>query len=148
MTLLQIGPENLDDCVHIYLKAYNQPPWGYQWTLEKAKEYLLEYMGSPQFVGFALYDQNSVVAAMFGHKKTWWTAKQFIIDEFYVSPEKQRRGYGKALMDYVNDYTGKNSIELIILMTNKYMPSYKFYNKIGFTTTGQFVFMFNQVYKL
>ena len=54
-------------------------------------------------------------------------------------------GYGKTLMDYVNDYAREINIDLVILMTNKYMPSYKFYNKIGFTTTEQFVFMFNQV---
>jgi aminoglycoside 6'-N-acetyltransferase I len=145
MTISKISPDTLDDCVKIYLKAYNRPPWNYQWTADMAKKYLLEYVGNPQFTGFALYDQDNIVAAVFGHEKTWWTAQQLIIDEFFVAPENQRMGHGNKLMNHVNEHAQKNGIDLVILMTNKYMPSYKFYNKIGFTTTEQFVFMFNQI---
>jgi aminoglycoside 6'-N-acetyltransferase I len=140
-----ITSENFKDCVPVYLKAYNSPPWNYRWTYEKASEYLQEYMTCKQFVGFALYDDDNVVAAVFAHTKTWWTNNQLMIDEFFVSLEKQRMGYGKKLLRYCDEYAAANQISSLVLMTNKYMPSYKFYDKEGYIHTDQYVFMFKQV---
>jgi aminoglycoside 6'-N-acetyltransferase I len=98
--MVPITTENLDDCIVVFLKSYNQPPWNYHWTYEKAKQYLSEYLECKQFIGFALYDQNQAVGAIFGHKKTWWTNQQLMIDEFFISPEMQRMGYGKKLLEF------------------------------------------------
>jgi GNAT superfamily N-acetyltransferase len=145
MEILAVTHENLEDCISVFIKAYNQTPWNYQWTFEKAKQYLSEYLNSASFVGFIMYDQQKAVGAIFGHTKTWWTNKQLMVDEFFISAEKQRRGYGKKLMEYCNQYARAQQVELLILMTNKYMPAYKFYNTIGYTTTEQYVFMFKQL---
>lgn len=145
LKIIPITAENIDQCVAVFMESYNQPPWNYQWTLVRAKEYLMEYLGSAHFVGFVFYDQGVPVGAFLGHKKTWWTNSQLMIDEFFISPNKQRLGLGKSMMDYSYQYAEREKLELVVLMTNKYMPAYKFYNKIGFTTMEQFVFMFNQV---
>jgi aminoglycoside 6'-N-acetyltransferase I len=102
-------------------------------------------MDCKTFVGFVLYDEGEVVGVILGHNKTWWTGKQFMIDEFFISPERQRMGYGKKLLDFCDQYANENQVELLILMTNKYMPAYKFYNKSGYITTEQYVFMFKQL---
>lgn len=143
--IVPITKENINDCVSAYIKAYNCPPWNYHWTDEKAGEYLLEYMSCGQFVGFALYEENTIVAAVFAHSKTWWTNKQLMIDEFFVSREKQRMGYGQQLLAHCDKYALSNQITSVVLMTNQYMPSYKFYNKLEYTTAGQYVFMFKQL---
>ncbi|MCO5948032.1 GNAT family N-acetyltransferase [Mucilaginibacter flavidus] len=143
--IVPITTGNFDDCVLAYLKAYNCPPWNYHWTHEKANEYLLEYMSCKQFVGFALYEENTVVAAVFAHGKTWWTDKQLMIDEFFVSREKQRMGYGQQMLAHCDKYASANQISSVVLMTSKYMPSYKFYDKSGYTTAEQYVFMFKQL---
>jgi len=126
--IIPINKDNIDECTAVYLKAYNSPPWNYHWTYEKAAEYLSEYMSCGQFVGFALYDEGKVVGAMLGHTKTWWTGKQLMIDEFFVSAEKQRMGYGKLMLKHCDQYAAAHQISSIVLMTNKYMPSYKFYD--------------------
>ncbi|GAA4089435.1 GNAT family N-acetyltransferase [Mucilaginibacter panaciglaebae] len=143
--ILTITTENLEDCVYAFLKAYNGPPWNYNWTYEKAKKYLSEYVESGRFVGFVLYDEDKIVGATFGHIKTWWTSEQLMIDEFFISGEKQGMGYGKKLLSYCDQYASENNIGSIVLMTNRYMPAYGFYNKIGYTTTEQYVFMFKQI---
>jgi GNAT superfamily N-acetyltransferase len=136
--------ENIDECVSVYLKAYNCPPWNYSWTFEKAKDYLLEYMNCRQFIGFALYDEDKITGAVFAHRKTWWTGQQLMIDEFFVSQEKQRMGFGKRLLEHCDRYAADHQIGSTVLMTNKYMPSFKFYNSEGYTPTEQYVFMFKQ----
>jgi aminoglycoside 6'-N-acetyltransferase I len=145
MEILPITAHNLDHCLGIFIKAYNTPPWNYHWTADKAAQYLAEYAANPHFAGFILYDDGEAVGAVFAHQKTWWTNSQLFIDEFFIAPNKQRMGYGQKLMDHCNTYATQNHLEILVLMTNKYMPSYKFYNKIGYTTTEQFVFMFKQV---
>ena len=140
--------QNIGDCTPVFLKAYNGPPWNYGWTAEKAEQYLAEYLGCTQFVGFVLYGEDQAVGAMLGHRKTWWTNQQLMIDEFFVSAEKQRMGYGKKLLAYCDQYAREKQIESIVLMTNKYMPSFSFYNKAGYTATEQYIFMFKQVPRL
>jgi len=143
--ITHVTKENLEDCVAAFLKAYNGPPWNYSWTYDKAKKYLSEYMGCGQFVGFVLYDEGQVVGATFGHIKTWWTSDQLMIDEFFIAGEKQRMGYGKKLIGFCNQYAKENQLGSIVLMTNRYMPSYGFYGKAGYITIEQYVFMFKQV---
>lgn len=138
--------ENLDECVSAFLAAYNCPPWNYNWTREKAKQYLLEYMSCKQFKGFALYDDEQVVGAAFAHTKTWWTSPQLMIDEFFISGEKQRKGYGEKLLGYCGRFASEQQISSIILMTNKFMPSYLFYEKNDYLTALQYVFMFKQIH--
>jgi aminoglycoside 6'-N-acetyltransferase I len=145
--IVPITTENIDDCTAVYLKAYNCPPWNYHWSYEKARSYLLEYMSCKQFIGFALYDEDKVAGAVFAHSKTWWTNQQLMIDEFFVSQEKQRKGYGKTMLAHCDQYAADQQIKSIVLMTNKYMPSFMFYNKEGYTATEQYVFMFKQLQK-
>ncbi|WPU95687.1 GNAT family N-acetyltransferase [Mucilaginibacter sabulilitoris] len=145
MTIVSLTKENLADCIKVFLKAYNGAPWNYLWTAEKASLYLTEYITSSNFIGFILYDDNVAVGAMLGHFKTWWTNDQLMIDEFFIASEKQRKGYGKRLMQFCSDKAKERGAELIVLMTNKYMPAYQFYNKINYTTTEQYVFMFKQL---
>jgi len=142
MKVVPVTTAIIDDVVAVFIKAYNQPPWNYGWTADRAKQYLLEYMNCGNFTGFVLYDDNDVAGAVFGHTKTWWTGRQLMIDELFISSEKQRKGYGKMLLDYCDRYAADNQLSSIVLMTNKYMPSFGFYDKNGYTTAGQYVFMF------
>ncbi|MFD2872280.1 GNAT family N-acetyltransferase [Mucilaginibacter ximonensis] len=145
MCILPITRDNIDDCLPAFIKSYNSAPWNAQWTTETARLYLNEYLANPHFAGFILKDENDVIGAVCAHKKTWWTNKQLFIDEFFISPEKQRQGYGKLLMNQCAEYSRENGLELLVLMTNKYMPAYKFYNKTGYVNAEQFVFMFKQI---
>lgn len=137
-----ITRENIEDCVPVFLSAYNGPPWNYYWTKDRAKQYLSEYLSCGQFVGFVLYEGQQAVGAALGHTKTWWTNRQLMIDEFFISAEKQRKGYGKKLLEFCDTYASENNISSIVLMTNRHMPSYSFYDKVGYTTAEQYVFMF------
>ena len=145
MKITPITPENLSDCIAVFIKAYNHAPWNFQWTTDTAQQYLVEYMSSSTFLGFILYDEQSPVGAVLAHTKTWWTNKQMMIDEFFITSERQRKGYGKKLMDFCNILAREQHAELLVLMTNKYMPAYAFYEKLSYTTIEPYVFMFKQL---
>lgn len=145
MTKVPLTVENLDDCVTIFMGAYNNAPWNCQWTIQKAKQYLSELAGNVNFCGFIVYEDNIPVGAVLGHRKTWWTNQQLLIDEFFISPNFQRKGYGKKIMQMCEDEATLNGIELLVLMTNKYLPAYKFYEHDGYVAADQYVFMFKQL---
>ena len=127
------------------MASYNQMPWNYNWKLQDALTYLHEYADCPQFRGFVIYDAGEVAGALLGHTKTWWTNNQFMIDELFISPAHQGKGYGKLLLQRAEAYAKELSMGRLILMTNKFMPALQFYNKNDFNKVDQYVFMFKQL---
>ncbi len=145
MNIKDLTKNDITDCARLLIKSYNQPPWRYNWEQEKAEKYLLEYADTKQFVGFTVWEGQEMTGALFAHTKTWWTADQLYIDELFISSEKQRSGYGKALLEHTEKWGKENGFPTIFLMTNKFMPSFKFYNKNDFSHAEHFIFMFKQV---
>ncbi|WP_184549750.1 GNAT family N-acetyltransferase [Mucilaginibacter sp. FT3.2] len=141
----RIAKHHLTDCVDIFLKAYNSAPWNCHWTMEKASQYLSELIDSNGFIGFILYENEKAIGAVLAHSKTWWTHNQLMVDEFFIAPEFQAKGYGKKLMRFCDEYAQENEIELMVLMTNKYLPAYRFYENLGYITADQYTFMFKQL---
>jgi aminoglycoside 6'-N-acetyltransferase I len=145
MTIRPLTPGDIGGCAALYMKAYNRAPWNYNFTVEKAERYLGEYAERKRFVGFVLCEGDEIAGAMLGHSKTWWTNDLLYIDEFFISPDRQRMGYGKALIEHSEEYARENGLEVITLMTNKYMPAYKFYENNDFLDAEHFVILFKPV---
>lgn len=145
MEIISITENHLDDCIKIFTDAYNSPPWNCQWTIEKAGRYLSELIHNSSFVGFIIYENQHPAGAVLGHRKTWWTHDQLMIDELFVSNASQKKGYGKKLMAQCEEYADRNQIGLLVLMTNKYLPVFNFYESIDLLAADQYVFMFKQL---
>lgn len=145
MEIRELTRDNLQSCAELITIAYNGRPWNYQWTPGKALKYLTELFDSSRFAGFCIYNNNEIVACMFAHLKTWWINDLLMIDELFVSPDHQGKGYGQALMDYAQEFCLKNGINSINLTTHKYMPSVSFYEKNKFYLAEQYVLMFKEI---
>lgn len=145
MTIRPVTENDIENCAQIFVQTYNQAPWNYQWDLKDAVNYLAEYHSSPQFKGFILYDNEVVAGAVFAHTKTWWTGAQLYIDELFIAPNAQKKGYGKTLMSYAEQYAQENGLGAITLMTHKFMPSMKFYEGINYLHAQPFVILFKPI---
>ena len=145
---MNIRPINKDDiaaCAAMFVRSYNRAHWNYNWDHENAVNYLQEYLDSPHFAGFVVTEGTETAAALFGHQKTWWTGQQFFVDELFVSPSYQGKGYGKKLLACAEDFATRHDLNVVFLMTNKFMPAYDFYIKESFIQADQFVCMFKPV---
>ena len=145
MAIRQVTKNDIGACAEVFMAAYNKMPWNYNWGKAKAEKYLSEYFHSPQFVGYLYCEGTEVLGAFFAHSKTWWTNDQLFIDELFVASNSQGKGIGKQLMAEAEKHCEANDLGTLALMTNKFMPSLKFYDSIDFTKVDQFVFMFKQV---
>lgn len=139
MEIQPITQSDIPDCARLLMQSYNQPPWRYHWEQGKAEKYLSEYADVRQFVGFSLFDGQERTGALFAHTKTWWTGDLLYIDELFVSPAKQRSGYGKALIEHAGNWGREHGFSIISLMTNKFMPAFTFYNKNNFSPAEHIV---------
>jgi len=134
-----------DGCVQAFMKAYNGAPWNSHWTSETADRYLKEIAANPRFVGFVVIEGGEVAGAAFCREKTWWTNDELYVEEFFLSPEHQRKGFGKALLAHIEDYIRQRGLAGFTLLTDRFMPSVDFYEKNGFAKGEHVVFMYKVV---
>ena len=57
----------------------------------------------------------------------WYTGPRGYINEIVVSEESQRKGYGKILMDFAENYFKEKGAKEISLMTSPKARAYEFY---------------------
>lgn len=145
MEIKELKSKHLIECADLLIATYNCEPWNFHWTKELAIRYLTEYFTSPRFVGFILVENDKILGATFGHNKTWWNNDELYIDELYIAPTYQRKGYGTILLNHLEKYIKERKLAGFTLLTNKYMPSVLFYEKNGVIKGEHILFMYKVV---
>ena len=128
-------------CAEILCSVYNNELWQCRWTKEVATEYLTDFFDMKKFVGYVLEDGKEIVGGLFAHEKVWWNNSEVFVEEMFVKPECQRKGYGSRLMEKVMSYVSEKGLAGITLSTNKYAPAPEFYRKNGFVDCEHVLFM-------
>ncbi|MTK63495.1 MAG: GNAT family N-acetyltransferase [Methanobacterium sp.] len=135
MEFKKFSRQDLDNSAKLYKEVFSQQPWNDEWIrLSRVKEYLNELIENPVFSGYVVYQNSELLAACFGHSRSWWSGDEFFIDEFFVSSRYQGRGIGSLLMGYVENHPELENIESFHLLTNNNVPARDFYHKNGFKT--------------
>ncbi len=132
-------------CADILCKVYNNELWQCRWTAETACAYLEDYFDEKKFVGFIIEEDNAVIGAIFTHEKIWWNNSELFIDEMFIIPDMQRKGYGKMLIKAAENYVSEHKLAGFTLSTNKYAPAPDFYKKNGFSVCEHILFMCKEV---
>ena len=145
MDIRHIEQSDIASCAAVFMAAYNRMPWNYEWTPDTATRYLTEYFTAKDFVGLAAFHQGRPIGAVFAHRKTWWTGDQLYIDEVFVDADSQGKGVGNMLLEVADQYCSQHGITRITLMTNRFMPAFKFYQRNDFVKADQFALLFREV---
>jgi hypothetical protein len=145
MKITPITENDVENCAQIFIDAYKQLPLNYKWERTKAIQYLKEYLGFPGFTGFVGKVDDKIVAAMFGHTKVWCTNDQLVIDELIVPQDSLEKGYRIKLLNYCEKFYKGKGIEIMTLLTNKFMPAYDSYINNDYTKVDHYIFLFKQI---
>lgn len=137
--------DDLETCAKLLIATYNPPPWNNHWTVESGKKYLSEFLSNTNFIGFVIEEDDEIMGAMFAHRKVWWTNDEIYIDELFIRPDRQRCGYGKLLMNKIEELSKDLGLGGVTLLTNKNHPAKMFYEKEGYVVAEQVIFMYKQV---
>jgi GNAT superfamily N-acetyltransferase len=141
----EICSNDIETCARLLIEAYNNEPWNNHWTTETANKYLNEFFSNKDFVGFVICEDDTIIGAMFAHRKTWWTNDELFVDEFYITPHLQRQGYGKSLLVHAEQYAKSQNLAGLTLLTNRYFPAKIFYEKHKYTQADHVVFMYKEL---
>ncbi len=144
-SIRELQSQDLDACAALLIEAYNAEPWKNHWTRETAVKYLREFAESKNFVGFVVAEGGEIIGAEFAHVKTWWTNDELFVDELFIRPEMQRKGFGRALLQHAEDYARSRGLAGVTLLTSKYMPAKAFYDKNGYLLAEHVIFMYKLV---
>lgn len=138
--------KDTDKSAELFKEVFSAYPWYDDWvSFDQSRNYLMELIQNPVFEGFVAYEGSNIVAVCFGHKKSFWTGKEFFIDEFYVRNESQGNGIGTKMMDYVKESLIEEEYTHLVLLTNKEIPAEKFYIKNGFYNNQNRTIMVNKL---
>jgi len=67
---------------------------------------------------------NEVKGAVLCREKTWWNNNEIFVEEMFVSPEQQWKGYGTALLKAAESYIKEKGLAGFTLFTNRYNRSF------------------------
>ena len=128
--------------VHEHLcSVYNNELWQCIWTKQTAAEYLTDFFEMKKFVGYVLEEGNEIMGGIFAHEKVWWNNSEIFVEEMFIKPEQQRKGYGSMLIGQIEKYVTEKGLAGITLSTSKYAPAPAFYRKNGFADCEHVLFM-------
>jgi len=136
---------DLQSCAEIMMTVYNNKQWQCRWTLESAKEYLLDYIEYKKFIGYTLWVDGLIKGAIFCHEKIWWDNNEVFVDEMFILPEVQRQGYGTLLLNEVEKYIKGHNLVGFTLSTNRFTSAPKFYRKNDFLDAEHVLFMYKEI---
>ena len=118
--------------------------WQCRWTIETGTAYLEDYYDVKKFVGFVIEAEGRITGALFAHEKIWWNNSELYVDEMFILPEIQRKGYGSMLIKAAEEYVREHKLAGMTLCTNKYAPAPNFYRKNGFIDNEYIMFMYKE----
>lgn len=134
-------PEDEDEVVAGFIDTYNAEPWNDAWAPETAAQYLAEFRAMPRAIALVALLGERVVGAAYFHARTWQDGSEIYIDEFFVFPQAQRRGVGRALVAAIRAVAAEVGAADLTLLTDRDVPAFDFYRGLGFREGRTQVFM-------
>ena len=98
MNIRKMESRDIVSCAEILCSVYNNELWQCIWTKQTAAEYLTDFFEMKKFVGYVLEEGNEIMGGIFAHEKVWWNNSEIFVEEMFIKPEQQRKGYGSMLI--------------------------------------------------
>lgn len=141
MNIREYEPNDLVQCLHLFIDVFNKEPWNEKWSMDRAELYLQNYINTPGFIGVLSEQDETVDGFIFGVSKPLWSGDEFFINEMCVRTDRHRSGTGTKMLQYLERILIKDGITDIALLTNRNIPAEQFYLKNGFEEISRLVFL-------
>ena len=118
----------------LFTDVFTNKPWNDDWSdTEQLEAYITDLTGQPYSLTLGYFDGARLIGLSMGYVKHWYSGTEYIINEFCVDRQLQRKGIGSSFMKAVEAYLSENGISQIFLLTDRNVPAYSFYQRNGFT---------------
>lgn len=129
----RLGEEDGAATRKLFASVFTEEPWNDDWSDGKQLEaYLHDLTGQSNSLAFGLYEGSELVCLSLGRVKHWYTGAEYCIDEFCVQTARQGQGLGGLFMEKIEAACKDRGMTHIFLLTDRDVPAYGFYRKLGF----------------
>lgn len=149
MKLRHVTKSDFPLLVEKYINVFSKEPWNETHDTDKIKEYIQNIYSMNTFLGFIAEEEVSekFVGVSLGFIKPWFSGKEYVLDTFFIDYQYQSLGLGSSFLKLLKKELREISIPVIMLDTDKGMPSEKFYIKNGFESSKSSILMFSDTEK-
>ena len=132
MIIKEMSLNDLEEIKQLFRSVFTVDPWNEDWSDEKQlDEYLRDIMEVRNPLVFGLYE-DELIGFSIGKIKHWCGGTEYFIEELCIRNEYQGKGYGKAFFSLIEEKLKEKGLNQIYLTTDRDVPAYHFYKKIGF----------------
>lgn len=134
MELRTLGISDRAAVTRLFRDVFTKEPWNDDWSDRKQLDaYIEDLTGQNNSLTLGCFERGRLAGLSMGHVKHWHTGTEYLIDEFCVDPSSQGRGVGTEFLRLIENYLKERGIHHIFLLTDRTVPAYDFYRKMGFT---------------
>lgn len=127
--IVPMNMNKVEQCIDLYINVFNNEPWNETWTVEDARERLVDLVKTPKFLGFLLYEKDDLIGFIAGNSKQSDKGLAFYVTELCVHNQVQGKGYGPRLLQYLENELKERDIQSLYLLTAKGGSAEAFYIK-------------------
>ncbi|WP_208586803.1 GNAT family N-acetyltransferase [Gracilibacillus suaedae] len=127
--IVPMNMNTVEQCIDLYINVFNNEPWNETWTVEDAKERLVDLVKTPKFLGFLLYEKDDLIGFIAGNSKQSDKGLTFYVAELCIHNQVQGKGYGSRLLQYLENELKERDIQSLYLLTAKGGSAEAFYIK-------------------
>lgn len=132
---------NLDEMAKIYIDYYNNNEDGC-WSEEKAKKRIAQMITINDSNCLCLYnDEEKMIGFILGYYREFDDLLGYCLDEIIVDLKYQNQGYGKLLMEKLEETVESDGASMIELTSVNDEHHKHFYKKCGFYISDNFIQM-------
>ncbi|SCW26341.1 aminoglycoside 6'-N-acetyltransferase I [Ruminococcaceae bacterium YRB3002] len=143
--LVELSMSDLEQIKDLFRSVFMSPPWNDDWSDDvQLTHYLSELIDVSTPLVLGLYDDDRFIGVSIGRIKHWCRGTEYFIEELCISCEEQHKGYGMKFFELIEDHLRNMGIHQIFLMTDRHMPAYDFYRKLGFSEVTELVSLFKE----
>lgn len=124
----------------LILEIFSGEPWNDVWSDEQLRRYVRELLTGSGALAWGLYEAGRLIGISLGRVKHWCAGTEYWIEEFGIQPQRQGRGLGSQFLAQVEELVREQGISEIVLLTQRTVPAYRFYQRHGFAQQPEQVF--------
>lgn len=129
----KLEANQMENIKNLFKSVFMNDPWNDDWSdSEQLNNYILDLTGNRNSLSIGLYDGDELVGVSLGSIMHWCQGTEYYIYEFFIIRERQGNGLGTIFLTEIEKYVQEMKVNHIFLQTERELPAYKFYQKLGF----------------
>ena len=124
----------------LILEIFSGELWNDVWSDEQLCRYVQELLVGSGALAWGLYEAGRLIGISLGRVKHWCAGTEYWIEEFGIHPQRQGCGLGSRFLAQVEALVRERGLSGIVLLTQRTVPAYRFYQRNGFAQQPEQVF--------